>query len=83
MNKLSRERLKKWFKNNCTDVGHIYYGQIMSLLTPVPEEMLKSKQYLYDWAREIMNKFPEINEIMTESRLRELGIELILKYKEG
>ena len=41
MNKLSRERLKKWFKNNCTDVGHIYYGQIMSLLTPVPEEKLK------------------------------------------
>ena len=43
----------------------------------------KSKQYLHDWAREIMTTFPEINEIMTESRLRELGVELILKYKES
>ena len=34
-NKSSLDELRKWFKDNCTDVGHIYYGEILSLLTPV------------------------------------------------
>ena len=39
----------------------------------------KSKQYLHDWARKIITQFPTIGNVVTESRLRELGVELLIE----
>ena len=39
----------------------------------------KSKQYLHDWARKIKSQFPTIGNVVTESRLRELGVELLIE----
>jgi len=39
----------------------------------------KSKQYLHDWARKIKTQFPTIGNVVTESRLRELGVELLIE----
>jgi len=38
-----------------------------------------SKEYLHAWAKKTMDAFPALNEIMTESRLRGLGIELLIE----
>ena len=42
---------------------------------------LKSKGFLHEWAKEILDIFPAINEIITESKLRELGVQLLMKQK--
>jgi len=35
----------------------------------------------YEWAKKIMDTFPKINEIITESKLREMGMQLLCKQK--
>lgn len=41
-----------------------------------------SKDYLHEWARRIMVEFPILGKIMTESRLRGLGVELLIEAEE-